>query len=131
VLGERIEADLELGSQSELVDELEALNADHPLNERFRGLLMLTLYREDRRADALAASRRLPRAARARSSNTTRGSSIWIARERQAARCPRPESNQRTRFRKQRPWLRRTLQKRPVLATANGLRTIDCASTDK
>jgi DNA-binding SARP family transcriptional activator/ABC-type branched-subunit amino acid transport system substrate-binding protein len=50
---ERIEADLALGRHRELVGELEALVAGHPLRERLRGQLMLALYRSDRQAEAL------------------------------------------------------------------------------
>src|ERR671935_617199 len=59
---ERIEVDLELGRHTELVGELEELVAAHPLQERFRALLMLALYRSGRQADALElyrATRRL------------------------------------------------------------------------
>src|ERR671931_189963 len=59
---DRIEVDLELGRHAELVGELEALVAAHPLQERFRALLMLALYRSGRQADALElyrATRRL------------------------------------------------------------------------
>jgi predicted ATPase/class 3 adenylate cyclase len=59
---ERIEVDLELGRHVELVGELEALVAAHPLQERLRALLMLALYRSGRQADALElyrATRRL------------------------------------------------------------------------
>ena len=51
----RIEADLELGRQADIVPELEALVADHPLREGFRGQLMLALYRSGRQAEALEA----------------------------------------------------------------------------
>jgi DNA-binding SARP family transcriptional activator len=52
-LGERIEADLATGRNAELVGELEALVAEHPLRERLRGQLMLALYRSRRQAEAL------------------------------------------------------------------------------
>jgi predicted ATPase/DNA-binding SARP family transcriptional activator len=51
-LEDRLEADLALGGQGELVPELEALVAAHPLRERLAGQLMLALYRADRQADA-------------------------------------------------------------------------------
>ena len=56
-LEDRIEADLALGSDGELVPELESLIASNPLQERLRGQLMLALYRADRQADALAVYR--------------------------------------------------------------------------
>lgn len=56
-LEDRLEADLELGRHGEVVSELEALVAHHPLRERLRGQLMLALYRSGRQADALRAYR--------------------------------------------------------------------------
>jgi DNA-binding SARP family transcriptional activator len=52
---ERIEADLELGRHADVVGELEALVAEHPLRETFRRQLMLALYRAGRQAEALDA----------------------------------------------------------------------------
>jgi hypothetical protein len=57
VLERRIEADLALGRHVELVPELEAVIADHPLREGLRRQLMLALYRSGRQADALAVYR--------------------------------------------------------------------------
>src|SRR5215211_1726894 len=54
-LEDRIESDLALGRQHELVPELEGLVAMYPLRERLRGHLMLALYRSQRQAEALAA----------------------------------------------------------------------------
>jgi DNA-binding SARP family transcriptional activator len=54
-LEDRVEADLALGRHAELVGELEALIAEHPLRERLRGQLMLALYRSGRQAHALEA----------------------------------------------------------------------------
>jgi WD40 repeat protein/DNA-binding SARP family transcriptional activator len=56
-LEDRIEADLALGADGELVGEIDSLIAANPLAERLRGQLMLALYRAGRQADALAAYR--------------------------------------------------------------------------
>ena len=55
----RIEADLACGRHRQLVAELEALVANHPLRERLWAALMLALYRVGRQADALAAYQQL------------------------------------------------------------------------
>jgi DNA-binding SARP family transcriptional activator/class 3 adenylate cyclase len=52
-LEDRIEADLALGRDAELIGELESLVQGHPLRERFRAQLMLALYRSGRQAEAL------------------------------------------------------------------------------
>jgi len=52
-LEDRIEADLALGRQRDLVSELEALVAEHPSRERLSGQLMLALYRGGRQTAAL------------------------------------------------------------------------------
>ena len=56
-LERRIETDLELGRHEQLVPELEALIAAHPLREHPRALLILALYRCGRQAEALEAYR--------------------------------------------------------------------------
>jgi DNA-binding SARP family transcriptional activator len=56
-LEDRIAADLSLGKDADLIDELEALVREHPLRERLRAYLMLALYRAGRQADALDAYR--------------------------------------------------------------------------
>ena len=47
------QAELAAGAGAELVGELEALVAAHPLRERLRGHLMLALYRAGRQAEAM------------------------------------------------------------------------------
>jgi DNA-binding SARP family transcriptional activator len=61
VLEERIEADLQLGRHSDVVGELQALLAEHPLRESLCGRLMLALYRSGRQAEALEAYQRTRR----------------------------------------------------------------------
>ena len=51
----RVEADLALGDHADVVGELEALIARHPLRERLRSQHMLALYRSGRHAEALDA----------------------------------------------------------------------------
>jgi DNA-binding SARP family transcriptional activator len=53
----RVAADLAAGRDAELVAELRTLVSEHPLRERFRGLLAEALYRGGRQADALAVFR--------------------------------------------------------------------------
>jgi DNA-binding SARP family transcriptional activator len=53
----RMEADLALGRHAEIISELEAMLAEHPLRESLHGLRMLALYRCGRQAEALAAYR--------------------------------------------------------------------------
>ncbi len=54
-LERRIEQDLARGRHTELIGELEALVAEHPLRERVRAQLMTCLYRSGRQAEALEA----------------------------------------------------------------------------
>ena len=58
-LESRVEALLRCGRHRELIAELEALTAAHPLRERFWHQRMLALYRAGRQADALHAYRQL------------------------------------------------------------------------
>ncbi len=56
-LEQRIEAELALGRDRELIGELEELVAENPLREHFRAQLMVALYRSGRQAEALEAYR--------------------------------------------------------------------------
>ncbi len=60
-LEERIEADIACGRHADVVGELEALVARHPLRESLHRHLTLALYRAGRQADALAAYERFRR----------------------------------------------------------------------
>src|SRR5437764_359719 len=57
----RIQVDLELGRQADLIGELETLVEEYPLREHLHAQLMLALYRCGRQADALAAYQRARR----------------------------------------------------------------------
>lgn len=54
-LESRLDADLRLGRHAAVTGELQRLVDEHPFRERFRGLLMLALYRSGRQAEALEA----------------------------------------------------------------------------
>ncbi len=54
---DRIDADAAVGYSSQLIGELHGMVAEYPWRERFRGQLMLALYRSGRQADALAVYR--------------------------------------------------------------------------
>jgi len=49
----RLDADLAVGGNGELIAELSALVKRHPLREQFRAQLILALYRNNRQAEAL------------------------------------------------------------------------------
>ncbi len=51
----RVDAELRLGRHGVVIAELERMAAAHPLREHLHALLMLALYRDGRRAEALAA----------------------------------------------------------------------------
>jgi DNA-binding SARP family transcriptional activator len=51
----RLDADLHLGRDAEVITELQHLAGCHPLREQLHGMLMLALYRDGRQAEALAA----------------------------------------------------------------------------
>src|SRR5215208_2709734 len=55
VVEDRVDVNLEIGRDADLVPELESLVREYPLRERLTAQLMLALYRGGRQADALAA----------------------------------------------------------------------------
>jgi SARP family transcriptional regulator, regulator of embCAB operon len=57
----RVKADLQLGRQAELVEELQRLTVDNPLREGLWELLIVALYRCGRQVDALGTYRRVRR----------------------------------------------------------------------
>lgn len=57
VIQDCLAIELQLGRHREMIGELTELVAEHPLNERFRGQLMLALYYSGRQADALSVFR--------------------------------------------------------------------------
>jgi hypothetical protein len=57
VIEDRMDIDLAVDDDQDLVAELRRLISAHPLRERLRGLLMRALYRSGRQAEALAAFR--------------------------------------------------------------------------
>jgi DNA-binding SARP family transcriptional activator len=59
VLEGRIDAELALGQHAAVVPELERLVTEHPYRERFWYLLLLSLYRAGRQADALSGFHRV------------------------------------------------------------------------
>lgn len=104
---ERIEAELTLGRHHDVVADLEALVAQHPLRERLCAQLMVGTYRCGRQADALAAYRalrrtlrtelgldpgpdlrRLERAVLQQSDDLERGGSVRVARPRSGLPVP-------------------------------------------
>src|SRR3954469_5477185 len=58
-VADRIAADLALGEGAQLVPELEALCAEHPLHEKLAAQLIAALFAAGRQADALAAYERV------------------------------------------------------------------------
>jgi DNA-binding SARP family transcriptional activator len=54
-LADRVDIDLALGHQADLIPELAALVEENPLDERFWGQLMVALYRDGQVQEALAA----------------------------------------------------------------------------
>src|SRR6185312_7149465 len=53
----RLEAQMQLGRNAEVISELRQLAQEHPMREQLHGLLMLALYRCGRRGEALAVYR--------------------------------------------------------------------------
>jgi DNA-binding SARP family transcriptional activator/tetratricopeptide (TPR) repeat protein len=83
----RIEADLHLGRQAEVISELRRLVTEHPLREHLRRLLMLALYRDGRQAEALAAYQDARRAL-VEELGTEPGSRLWELHRRMLAGDP-------------------------------------------
>lgn len=58
-LEHRIDVDLRLGQDSQIIGELHALIGEFPMWEKIYGYLMIALYRSGRTAEALAVYQRL------------------------------------------------------------------------
>jgi DNA-binding SARP family transcriptional activator len=107
VLEQRIDADLAAGRHAELVGELEALAARHPLRERLRCQLMLALYRSARQAEALdayrAARRELSEELGLEPSEELKRLERAILRQDPAIDCRKPPARRRPRAVPRRP----------------------------
>lgn len=58
-LEDRFEAELELGHHTDVLPDLEAIGAEHPLRERLAGLRLRALYAAGRQSEALAVYERI------------------------------------------------------------------------
>ena len=90
----RFDVDLAVGAHAELVGQLRAFTAVHPLRERPRGQLMLALYRCGRQAEALEAFSRLPPPARGRAGTGALRTACARSRRRSCDRRPSSTSRQ-------------------------------------
>lgn len=61
VLESRIKAEIAMGLHADIIGELRAFAAEHPLREHVQALLMIALYRSGRRAEALEVYRTVRR----------------------------------------------------------------------
>jgi DNA-binding SARP family transcriptional activator len=80
---DRNDAALDAGRQAEVLGEITAAAAAHPLDERLAGQLMLAQYRSDRQSDALATFQRIRRRL---------VDELGASRARTCARCSRRSS---------------------------------------
>ena len=94
-----IDADLAAGRHAEVIGELDALVAEHPLRERLHAQRMLALYRSGRQAEALEAYRDARADARRARSASSRAPSCAPCTRRSSRRirrstCPRRPSRE-------------------------------------